>query len=48
MATEQGLYAKVVMTLQKESENKKGKNTNKYNLQRQSVISRSWFDLDNE
>ena len=49
MATEQGLYAQVVTILRKESENKKEKeNTNKYNTQGKSAISRRWFNLDHE
>ena len=49
MATEQGLYAQVVMTHQKQSDNKKEKeNTKKYNFQRQPARSRLWFDIDHE
>ena len=51
MATEQGLYAQVVMIRRKDSEYKKGKekeNTNKYNFQIQSERLRRLFDLDHE
>ena len=49
MATEQGLYAQVVMTPQKDSENKKEKErTKKQNSQGQTSRSRRWFDLDHE
>ena len=49
MAMEQGLYAQVVIILQKESENKKEKkNTKKYNFQVQSARSRCWFNLGHE
>ena len=49
MAMKQGLYAQVVVIRRKDLENKKEKeNTNKYNFQGQSAISRRWFDLDHE
>ena len=49
MAIEQGLYAQVVMILQRESDNKKEKKrTKKYNFQGQSSRSRRWFYLDYE
>ena len=49
MATEQGLYAQVVMIRRKESENKKEKENNKkYNFQGKSSRSRRWFNLDHE
>ena len=47
MAIEQGLYAQVVMILQRESDNKKEK-TKKYNFQGKSVRSIRWFYLDHE
>ena len=49
MATEQGLYAQVIMIHQKDLDNKKGKDkTKKYNFQGQSTRSKRWFDLDHE
>ena len=49
MATEQGLYAHVVMILQNESENKKEREkTKKYNFQGKYAISKRWFDLDHD
>ena len=46
---EQELCVKVVMIRQMESDDKKEReNTNKYNFQGQSAISRRWFDLDHE
>ena len=49
MATEQGLYAQVVMIRRRESydKNEKG-NTKKYNFRGKSARSRRWFDLDHE
>ena len=49
MATEQGLYEKLVMILWKESEDSKGREkTNKYKFQWQSATSRRLSDLDYE
>ena len=49
MATEQGLYAKVVMLSRKVlniTEANKGKNVDKFKLQGHSARLQCWFDLD--
>ena len=49
MATEQGLYAQVVMFCQNDlniTEANKNKNEDKFKLQGQSAISQHWFDID--
>ena len=49
MATEKGLYAKVVMIRRKDYDNKnEKKKTKKYNFQGKSTRSIRWFDLDHE
>ena len=49
MAVEQGFCAQVVIIRRKDLDNKKEKeNTNKYNFQGWSTISKRWFYLDHE
>ena len=46
---EQGLYEKVGMIFQRESDNEKEKeDTKKYKFQGQPAESRRWLDLDQE
>ena len=49
MALEQGLYAKVVMILRRESYDIKEKDKTKiYNFQGKSARTKHWFNLDHE
>ena len=48
MAMGQGLYAQVVVILRRESDDKRGKKTNKCNFQGQSARSRRWCNLDHD
>ena len=49
MATENGLYAQVVMIRRRESDDKKEKyKTKKYNFQGKPARTKRWSDLDHE